>query len=142
MPRRRFTAAIAAIAALFVIHPHAQLRVTPVAERPGTAALELALRKLASSGTFMQTDAHPDDEDNALLAMLGEGQGMRATLITATRGDGGQNEIGPELFQALGVLRTEELLAVHRFDGSPEEVCDQARRQALLDLVEALTPPL
>ncbi len=104
----------------FSAAPDAQLRVAPVAERPGVAALELALRKLASSGTFMQTDAHPDDEDNALLAMLGEGQGMRAALVTATRGDGGQNEIGPELSQALGVLRTEELLAVHRFDGAEQ----------------------
>ena len=68
----------------------------------------------------MQTDAHPDDEDNGLLAMLGLGQGMRVALVTATRGDGGQNEIGPELGQALGVLRTEELLAVHRFDGAEQ----------------------
>src|SRR5262245_5532395 len=98
----------------------AQLRVAPPAERPDTAALELLLRKLSNTGTFMLTDAHPDDEDNALLAMLGEGQGMRTTLVTATRGDGGQNEIGPELGQALGVLRTEELLAVHRFDGAEQ----------------------
>jgi LmbE family N-acetylglucosaminyl deacetylase len=98
----------------------AQLRVAPVAEHPDAAALELLLRKLSSTATFMQTDAHPDDEDNALLAMLGEGEGMRTTLVTATRGDGGQNEIGPELSQALGVLRTEELLAVHRFDGAEQ----------------------
>ena len=52
--------------------------------------------------------------------MMGHGQGMRTVLVTATRGDGGQNEIGPELFQALGVLRTEELLAVHRFDGAEQ----------------------
>jgi LmbE family N-acetylglucosaminyl deacetylase len=100
--------------------PSAQLRVAPVGERPGDVSLELLLRKLSSTGTFMQTDAHPDDEDNGLLAMLGLGQGMRATLVTATRGDGGQNEIGPELFQSLGVLRTEELLAVHRFDGAEQ----------------------
>jgi LmbE family N-acetylglucosaminyl deacetylase len=78
------------------------------------------LRKLQSGATFMQTTAHPDDEDNALLAMLGHGEGMRTVLATATRGDGGQNEIGPELFQALGVLRTEELAAVHRFDGAEQ----------------------
>jgi LmbE family N-acetylglucosaminyl deacetylase len=94
--------------------------VAPVGERPGDVSLELLLRKLSSTGTFMQTDAHPDDEDNGLLAMLGLGQGMRTTLVTATRGDGGQNEIGPELFQSLGVLRTEELLAVHRFDGAEQ----------------------
>jgi LmbE family N-acetylglucosaminyl deacetylase len=98
----------------------AQLRVRPVGELPGDVALRLTLRKLASTGTFMQTDAHPDDEDNALLALMSHGRGMRTTLVSATRGDGGQNEIGPEIFQALGVLRTEELLAVHRFDGAEQ----------------------
>lgn len=98
----------------------AQLRVQPVAEHPGKTALELTLRRLGSSGTFMETTAHPDDEDNGLLAMLGHGQGMRTVLVSATRGEGGQNEIGPELFQALGVLRTEELHAVHRFDGAEQ----------------------
>jgi LmbE family N-acetylglucosaminyl deacetylase len=68
----------------------------------------------------MHTTAHPDDEDNGLLAMLGHGQGMRTVLVSATRGDGGQNEIGPELFQALSMLRTEELLAAHRFDGAEQ----------------------
>ena len=119
MPRPPFFA-FALLIAAFVVTPSAQLRVAPVGERPDVVALELLLRKLSSTGTFMQTDAHPDDEDNALLAMLGEGQGMRAALVTATRGDGGQNEIGPELSQALGVLRTEELLAVHRFDGAEQ----------------------
>ena len=120
-PSLRATIAAAAIAvATASITIPAQLRIAPVAERPDAATFELLLRQLASTGTFMQTDAHPDDEDNGLLAMLGYGQGMRATLVTATRGDGGQNEIGPELGQALGVLRTEELLAVHRFDGAEQ----------------------
>ena len=117
---RRPAAAAAALLAVLTVTPSAQLRVAPVGERPGDVSLELLLRKLASTGTFMQTDAHPDDEDNGLLAMLGLGRGMRTTLVTATRGDGGQNEIGPELFQSLGVLRTEELLAVHRFDGAEQ----------------------
>lgn len=110
-----------ALLLILVIAPgEAQLRVAPVGERPDSVTLELLLRKLASTGTFMQTDAHPDDEDNGLLAMLGHGRGIRTTLVTATRGDGGQNEIGPETGQALGVLRTEELLAVHRFDGAEQ----------------------
>ena len=113
-------AALFAAALLTLVTPAAQLRVAPVAERADRVTLELMLRKLGSTGTFMQTDAHPDDEDNALLAMLGHGRGLRATLVTATRGDGGQNEIGPETGQALGVLRTEELLAVHRFDGAEQ----------------------
>ena len=111
---------VALFLALLNFSGAAQLRVAPPGERPDAVAFELALRKLASTGTFMQTDAHPDDEDNGLLAMLGRGQGMRATLVTLTRGDGGQNEIGPELGQSLGVLRTEELLAVHRFDGAEQ----------------------
>jgi LmbE family N-acetylglucosaminyl deacetylase len=98
----------------------AQLRVQPAGELPAEASLRLMLRKLSTVGTFMETTAHPDDEDNALLAMMSHGEGMRAVLVTATRGDGGQNEIGPEIFQALGVLRTEELLAVHRFDGAEQ----------------------
>jgi LmbE family N-acetylglucosaminyl deacetylase len=113
-------ALIVAAALLLSSTPSGQLRVAPVGERSDSVTLELLLRKLASTGTFMQTDAHPDDEDNGLLAMLGYGRGIRTTLVTATRGDGGQNEIGPETGQALGVLRTEELLAVHRFDGAEQ----------------------
>src|SRR5690606_36850249 len=48
---------------------------------------------------------------------LSRGLGIKTSLLTVTRGDGGQNEIGPELFQAIGILRTEELAAVHRYDG-------------------------
>jgi LmbE family N-acetylglucosaminyl deacetylase len=98
----------------------AQLRVQPVGEHPGELSLRLMLRKLNVAGTFMQTDAHPDDEDNGLLAMMGHGRGLRTVLVTATRGDGGQNEIGPELFDALGMLRTQELMSVHRFDGAEQ----------------------
>src|SRR5437764_3949565 len=98
----------------------AQMRVVPVDEEQGHVALGLALRHLANTGIFMQATAHPDDEDNALLVMLNRGQGIRTTLATATRGNGGQNEIGPEIFEALGVLRTEELNSMHRFDGAEQ----------------------
>src|SRR4029450_11420320 len=98
----------------------ATLRAAPPGERPDAIALELALRKLANTGTFIQTDAHPDDEDNGLLAMLGHGQGIRTALVTLPPGDGGQNEMGPEVGPSLGVLRTEELPAVHRFDGAEQ----------------------
>lgn len=116
---RVLAVAVLSIVALGVGTP-AQLRVRTVAELPDDVALRLALRKLASTGTFMESTAHPDDEDNALLAQLSHGRGMRTVVVSATRGDGGQNEIGPEIFQALGVLRTEELLAVHRFDGAEQ----------------------
>jgi LmbE family N-acetylglucosaminyl deacetylase len=100
--------------------PAAQMRVTPVDELRGHAALGLALRHLRTTGIFMMATAHPDDENNGLLVMLNRGEGYRTTLATATRGNGGQNEIGPEIFEALGVLRTEELAALHRFDGAEQ----------------------
>src|SRR5688572_1536936 len=100
--------------------PRAQMRVVPVDEEQGHVALGLALRHLGNTGTFMQATAHPDDENNGLLVMLNRGLGFRTALVTATRGNGGQNEIGPEIFEALGVLRTEELAAIHRFDGAEQ----------------------
>ena len=109
-----------AIGALLVIIPRAQMRVVPVDELQGHAALGLALRHLANTGIVMEATAHPDDEDNGLLVMLNRGQGFRTALATATRGNGGQNEIGPEIFEALGVLRTQELAALHRFDGAEQ----------------------
>ena len=84
----------------------AQMRVVPVDEEQGHVALGLVLRHLANTGVYMNADAHPDDENNGLFVQLNRGQGYRTVLATATRGNGGQNEIGPEIFEALGVLRT------------------------------------
>src|SRR5580693_7635224 len=90
------------------------------AQDSGHVALGLALRKLGVSGTFLQTAAHPDDETNALYAMFTHGLGLRSIDVQTTRGDGGQNEIGPELFRDMAVLRTSELLAAHRLDGAEQ----------------------
>ena len=98
----------------------AQMRVRPIDLEDGEVALGLALRRLASTAVFMQATAHPDDENNALHVYLNRGQGVRTILATATRGDGGQNEIGPELYDSLAVLRTEELEAMHRFDATEQ----------------------
>ncbi len=114
-----FTAALVAATFIAGSDTGAQLRVQPL-PTSGAAALELQLRKLDTIGTLMMATAHPDDENNALLTWVSQGLGMRAALVTATRGDGGQNEIGPELFDALAVLRTEELRAAHRFDGAEQ----------------------
>jgi len=94
----------------------ARAQLEPAAEESGSVGLALQLRKLSSGTSFLHTAAHPDDEDNGLLVLLSRGRGHRVSLLTATRGDGGQNEIGPELFEAIGILRTEELMAVHRID--------------------------
>ena len=104
----------------YAVPPAAQMRVRPVDLEDGEVAFGLLLRRLSTTAVFMQATAHPDDETNALHVMLNRGQGVRTILASATRGDGGQNEIGPEIFDALAVLRTEELDAVHRFDGTEQ----------------------
>src|ERR1043165_223336 len=91
-----------------------------VSQESGHVALGLALRKRTVSGTFLQAPAHPDDETNALFALFGHGMGLRAIDLQNNRGDGGQNEIGPELFADMAVLRTSELLAAHRLDGAEQ----------------------
>jgi len=91
-----------------------------VNEDGGHVALGLAIRKLDAAGTFMQAPAHPDDETNALFAMIGYGMGLRVIDLQNNRGEGGQNEIGPELFRDMGVLRTSELLAAHEIDGAEQ----------------------
>jgi LmbE family N-acetylglucosaminyl deacetylase len=91
-----------------------------VGEDSGHSALGLAIRKLGVYGAFMQAPAHPDDETNALFAMFTHGMGLRSIDLQNNRGDGGQNEIGPELFRDIAVLRTAELLSAHRIDGAEQ----------------------
>src|SRR3954463_1927782 len=117
---KRVILSVVLIASALIAFPGAQMRVVPIDEQHGHVALGLALRHLPNVGIFMHTTAHPDDENNGLLEMLKRGQGYRTTLATASRGNGGQNEIGPEIFEALGVLRTGELAALHRFDGAEQ----------------------
>src|SRR6266702_8172157 len=89
---------------------------TDVPEDRGAAGLAQALKRLDVIDSVLHTGAHPDDENSALLAWLSRGRGVRTAYLSATRGDGGQNLLGRELFEALGVIRTEELLAARRFD--------------------------
>jgi hypothetical protein len=97
-----------------------RLSFSPTSSSSGHTALGLALRKLSVSGTFLQAPAHPDDETNALFAYFGYGMGLRVIDVQNNRGDGGQNEIGPELFRNMAVLRTSELLSAHRVDGAEQ----------------------
>jgi LmbE family N-acetylglucosaminyl deacetylase len=83
----------------------------------GAVGLGLALRRLGVTARVLYVTAHPDDENNAVLVRLSRGEGVRTALLTLTRGEGGQNAVGPDLGTALGVLRTEELMEVHRYDG-------------------------
>lgn len=76
-----------------------------------------ALQRLQTTATVLHTVAHPDDENGALLTWLSRAQGVRTALYSTTRGEGGANLIGPELFDALGIVRTEEHLAAVRYYG-------------------------
>ena len=73
---------------------------------------------LGTTARVLMIGAHPDDEDTQLLAWLARGAKVDAAYLSLTRGDGGQNAIGNELGEALGVIRTEELLAARRTDGA------------------------
>ena len=79
-----------------------------------------AIERLPVVGTVILTGAHPDDENNALLAYLARGLHLRTAYLSATRGDGGQNLLGAEQYEALGILRTEELLSARRRDGAEQ----------------------
>src|SRR6266487_1209672 len=78
-------------------------------EDRGAMGLSQTLKRLDVVGSVLHTGAHPDDENSALLAWLARGQGVRTAYLSATRGEGGVNLLGGELFEALGVIRTEEL---------------------------------
>jgi LmbE family N-acetylglucosaminyl deacetylase len=118
MRRRLFATALALLPVLLAVRVASQVQ-PPVHDR-GASGLGLALRRLGVTGGVLYVTAHPDDENNAVLVMLSRERGLPVSLLTLTRGEGGQNEIGTELFEALGVLRTEELLGVHRYDGASQ----------------------
>ena len=97
--------------------PTAQVR--PVYSR-GVAGLVQAIERLRTTASAMHTAAHPDDEDTALIARLARGDHARVAYLSLNRGEGGQNIIGTELFDALGVIRTEELLQARTLDGGDQ----------------------
>jgi LmbE family N-acetylglucosaminyl deacetylase len=106
----------AVLAATMMLGGTAAAQSTP--EYGGAAGLGLSLRRLGVDKRVLMVGAHPDDEDTQLLAALALEQGADVAYLSLTRGEGGQNGIGPELHEALGLLRTEELLAARRVDGA------------------------
>jgi LmbE family N-acetylglucosaminyl deacetylase len=92
----------------------------PIAEDRGAAALEQSLRRLSTTASLMMIVAHPDDEDGALLTYLSRGLGARCTLLTLTRGEGGQNAMSAETYDALGLIRTNELLKADEYYGAKQ----------------------
>jgi LmbE family N-acetylglucosaminyl deacetylase len=126
----------------------------PASEDRGASGLALALRRLQTIASVLHTAAHPDDESTELLVYLARGQGARVAYLSLNRGEGGQNGIGPELWDGLGILRTEELLAARKLDGaeqyftrafdfgftrSPEETLQKWNKEEILgDMVRVI----
>ena len=77
----------------------------------------MCIRDSSTTASVMMIVAHPDDEDGALLTYLSRGLGVRATLFTLNRGEGGQNAMSADSDDALGIIRTNELLRAGEFYG-------------------------
>jgi LmbE family N-acetylglucosaminyl deacetylase len=112
--RGRFTAvrrALLIVASLLVAAP--RLR----AQERGAVALDAALSGLGTTARILVIGAHPDDEDTQLIAYFARARHVETAYLSLTRGDGGQNLIGNQLGEVLGMIRTQELLAARRIDG-------------------------
>jgi LmbE family N-acetylglucosaminyl deacetylase len=84
------------------------------------ADIQIALKKLTVLGSVLYVGAHPDDENTALLAYLARGRNFRTAYLSMTRGEGGQNLIGSDQGELMGIIRTQELLAARRIDGAEQ----------------------
>jgi LmbE family N-acetylglucosaminyl deacetylase len=91
--------------------------VSRAADLPTGPAILEELRSFNTLGSVLYVAAHPDDENTRVITYLARGRGYRTAYLSLTRGDGGQNLLGPELRELLGVARTQELLAARRLDG-------------------------
>ena len=114
--RWRRAAVVAAILAVAATANSADAPPLLVPEQMSGGEIQLALQKLNVLGRVLYIAAHPDDENTNLMALWANGSLYDAAYLSITRGDGGQNLIGPELRERLGVIRTEELLAARRID--------------------------
>jgi LmbE family N-acetylglucosaminyl deacetylase len=117
---RRIAASLAAALLLTsTIDPLTRAQVRPLYDM-GASGLSQTLQRLQTTASAMHTGAHPDDEDSAFIARTARGDHARVAYLALNRGEGGQNIIGTELFDALGVIRTEELLQARRLDGGQQ----------------------
>src|SRR5580700_5167082 len=97
------------------VRPSVVVRDIPANE--GSTALWQSLVKLRTRASLMLIVAHPDDEDGGMLTYESRGQGARVAMLTLNRGEGGQNLMSGDFDDALGLIRTQELLAADRYMG-------------------------
>jgi LmbE family N-acetylglucosaminyl deacetylase len=119
MPRVLSLSAATLAAAALLLYSAVDAQVRPVYDR-GAAGLTQILERLQTTASALHTAAHPDDEDSAFIARTARGDHARVAYLSLNRGEGGQNIIGTELFDGLGVIRTEELLQARRLDGGEQ----------------------
>ncbi len=86
-------------------------------DKTGTVATGLLLRQMSGVKRVLMIGAHPDDEDTGLLTALARGWGVQTAYLALSRGDGGQDLLGPQLWEGLGIIRTGELQAARKLDG-------------------------
>ena len=98
--------------------PEPQAEALPLPEDRGQADLEQTLKRLGTTASVLAIVAHPDDEDGSLMTYLSRGLGVRVTLLTLTRGEGGQNAMSAEEYDGLGLIRTSELLKADEYYGA------------------------
>ena len=114
LPVRLLLVLFLAIAGADVVRaqrPPAQLDASEILHR---------MQKLGVCGSVLYLAAHPDDENTRLISYFSNGRQVRTAYLSLTRGDGGQNLVGPELGDGLGILRTQELLEARRIDGGEQ----------------------
>ena len=104
---------------LLIVCWQAEAQVRAVYDQ-GTTGLLRQLQRLQTTASVLHTGAHPDDEDSALVAYHARGLHARTAYLSLTRGSGGQNIIGSEQSDLLGIIRTEELLQARRLDGATQ----------------------
>ena len=112
--------ACAVVPALYQKTVDTRSPIDPLPQDSGAAGLREMLLRLNTTARLMHTTAHPDDEDGGMLTLESRGKGVNALLLTLNRGEGGQNKMGSNLFDVLGVLRTLELLGSDRYYGVEE----------------------
>ena len=100
--------------------PEPTVEALPLPEDRGAADLEQTLKRLGTTASVLVIVAHPDDEDGALMTYLSRGLGARVTSLTLTRGEGGQNAMSAESYDALGLIRTNELLKADEYYGAQQ----------------------
>ena len=106
---------LAAVLLIVVVAPTPAQRLFP-----GEIEIRQALERLNTLGSVMMIGAHPDDDREVVLAYLSRGRHVRTAYLSLTRGEGGQNLIGPEQGDELGIIRTQELLASRKIEGSEQ----------------------